>query len=433
MPDTLNTFAHRVEERTAGGGRLLVMPTPAEQVVAWRGSFMTCPDFAAGDELVQELAVALLDKGTRKRDRFALARVLEDRGAQLSLMSDGLRVEFSARALKEDVPAVMEVLAEMLQEPAFDEEEFDKAKARVAAMLQREMDDTSTQAESALAQQLYPADHPNYGAAPEALLRDLEAVTREKVAAYHAQHFGARDLILAAAGDVETDVFAEVVQEALGDWPDHAATPSHAAEAAAPEAGRRSIAMPDKANVHVCMGHPLTVRRSDDAYLPLYLGNYVLGGNFSARLMTAIRDEQGLTYGIGSSLAGMSADYDGHWEVSVTLSHDRLEEGVAATRAEVERFAADGITAEELAEKKTTITGSFKVGLATTRQLARTLLLNAERGFDVGYLDRFPALIEALTLEEVNGAIGAHFRPERFCTAAAGVRPEKAAAAAASS
>jgi predicted Zn-dependent peptidase len=174
------------------------------------------------------------------------------------------------------------------------------------------------------------------------------------------------------------------------------------------------------------MGHPISVRRDDDEYLPLYVANYILGGNFSARLMATIRDEMGLTYGINSSLSGISTRYDGHWQVGVTLSQENLERGVEATRAEVQRFVDDGVTGDELAAKKTTITGSYTVGLATTKRLARSILTNAERGFDVDYLDRFPQLIEALTLAEINETVQRHFDPSRFHTAMAGTVPQEA-------
>ncbi len=424
----LSTFSDHVRQVQAGPCRLLVMPTPAERVVSWRGSFRTHPDVAAGDDLVQELVVALLDKGTRHRDRFALARVLEERGIEMGISSDGLHVDVSGRALSGDLPLAMEVLAEMLREPLFDAEEFEKARVQVAAALQRELEDTGAQASDALARRLYPPGHPNHAPAPEALMEQLRALTLEHVRRYHARHVGATEFILAVAGDVEAEAAVEAVRQPFDTWAPHEAAPRHEAAARAPAPGRTPVPMPDRNNVDVVMGHPLGVRRGDDAYLPLYVGNYVLGGNFSARLMATIRDEQGLTYGIGSALRGITTTHDGHWEVVVTLSHDKLEEGVEATLQEVRRFVEGGITEDELAEKKTTITGAYKVGLDTTGRLARALLANAERDFPLDYLDRFPALVEALSVEQVNAAIGEHLHPDQFHVAMAGRVPESVAA-----
>ena len=75
------SFADRIEERRVGPCQLYILPTPVDSVVSWHGSFCTYPDFAKGEDLLQDVAVSLLDKGTHRRDRFAVAEVLEDRGA----------------------------------------------------------------------------------------------------------------------------------------------------------------------------------------------------------------------------------------------------------------------------------------------------------------------------------------------------------------
>ena len=431
MPQTTEAaapFAERVHQQEAGPVQLLVLPTPVEGVVSWRGSFLTYPDFAAGEEVLQEVVVSLLDKGTEARDRFVLARVLEDRGARLQIENDGLRVYVSGQALREDLPAVMEVLAEMLRTPRFTEAEFEKARAQGAAALRRQMESTTAQAAGALARTLYAPAHPNFSPPLQHDLERLETMTLDDVRRFHAEHFGPRSFLLALAGDVDPGAAAAVVEEAFGGWPDAGAEGRFEAAAQPADTGRSAVEMPDKMNVDVRLGHALGVRRDHDDYLPLYLGTYVLGGNFSARLMTVVRDEKGLTYGINASLAGMAVEHDGHWQVGVTLSQESLTEGLAATRAEVERFVEGGITAEELDEKKTTLTGSFKVGLATTGRLAQALLANAERGFPMRYLDDFPGKIEALTLGQVNAAIKQHLNPGRMHTALAGTLPEEAAA-----
>lgn len=420
-------FADRIHDRMAGPCRLLTLETPVDEVVSWRGSFLTQPDLAAGDDVRQDLVVNLLDKGTAQHDRFELARILEDRGAELNISSDGLYVDVSGRALRNDLPDILGVVAEMLFEPTFDTEEFEKARAQIAAQIQREMENTGAQASSALTRALYDPAHPNYSPPPEEQLAQLQQITRDEIQAYHDAHFGANDFIFVCVGDLlDGNQMDQIVEQHFAGWTPHDAPRAYEAEAKASAGGGHSqVPMPDKANIDVRMGHPLRVRRDDEDYIPLYVANYILGGNFSARLMATIRDEMGLTYGINTALSGLSTRYEGHWQVGVTLSQENLERGLAATRAEVQRFVDEGATEDELAAKKTTITGSYTVGLATTKRLAQSILTNAERGFAVDYLDRFPALIDALTLEEVNTAVQRHFDPTRFHTAMAGTIPEE--------
>lgn len=420
-------FAHRVQESTAGSCRLVVLPTPVDGFVSWRGSFLAFPELGRGDDLVQHLAVSLLDKGTTLRDRFALARVLEDRGASLRLSSDGLYVDVAGQSLKEDVPVVMEVMAEMLRAPSFPEEEFEKARAQTLAQIQRQMEKTGKRASGALSRLIFPDAHPNYNVPLQVQAERLQSVTLEDVKAYHARHFGANEWTLCVVGDAEPAALHDAVSEAFDGWKKHDAEPTYAVDALQHPAERAVVPMPDKSNVDVRMGHALPILRDHEDYLALHVGNYILGGNFSARLMNEVRDERGLTYHIGSGLSGITTRYAGSWTVQVTLSQDKLDQGIAATKDVIQAFVNEGATEEEVEAKKTTITGSFTVGLATTQRLAQSLLTNTERGFPVSYLDRFPRMIEDLTLDSINEAVRTYLHPDAMHVALAGTLPESVA------
>ncbi len=417
------SYADRVHDRPVGPCRLLTLQMPVDGFVSWRGSFRTHPDLGAHDDLVQRLMVSMLDKGTATHDRFELAAVLEECGAQLSLSSDGLYVDVSGQSLTGDLPTVLDVCADMVQTPSFPESEYPKVQAQTLAGVQRSMQDTAPHASRALMQRLFSVDHPNYSRPFEDELERLQQTMRADVETYHHEHVTPHAFTLVVAGDLEHDAVETAVRGAFDSWEGTAPAPTHATRATACAPGTATVPMADRDNIDVRMGHALTLRRDEDAYLPLYLGNYILGGNFSARLMNTVRDEMGLTYGIRSGLSGISTEYDGSWTIGVTLSTEALQQGLDATRQVVRDFVEGGVTEDELDAKKTTITGSYKVGLATTKRVAQSLLTNAERGFPVSYLDEFPERIQAVTLEEVNDAIQTHFDPGALHTAMAGSVP----------
>jgi predicted Zn-dependent peptidase len=416
-------LAARVVEAEAGAARLWLLPTPVRDVVAFRGSFETAPDFSTDDDLVQHLLADLLDKGTRRRDRFAVAEALEGRGAEVSFYPDGLRVGFAGRALRDDVPDVLALVAEQLREPLLDPDEFTKEQARAVASVRQAMTSTAAQASGALRRRMYPPDHPNYNRPLDAERAALEALTAEHVRAYHAAHFGGTALRIAFAGDLDPAAVADAVRVTFGDWAPHGLRPRYTPSAAPTPPGRTDVPLADRHNLDVRFGHALDLRRDHPDFLPVYVGNFALGGNFSARLMQDVRDRQGLTYGIGSALSGVAVEHGGHWRVAVSLSAANLERGIAATEAVVRRFVEEGVRPEELEEKQETIAGTHVVGLATTSGLAARLLVNAERGFPVAYLDAYPDLVRALTVAEVNDAVRRHLRPDRLHVAAAGTFP----------
>ncbi len=417
----MTPFAERVESYRAGTCRVHALKTSAKDIVTFRGSFRSCPDMATNEDLVQELTSMLLDKGTMHRDRFEVAEILDNLGAYISFFNDGLRVGFRGRTLKDDLPTVVELLAEQLIYPALDEDELSKVRARAIANVQRSLESTRDQASAALRRSIFPPNHPNYIIDPAEATAFYEGLDRDRVAGFHADHFGARNLEIVFVGDIPEGL-AETVDAQLGDWSDHRSQDNFEPEAPAGKGGESFVEMADKPNADVAMGHPLAIRRNDAIFVPLYVGNYILGGNFSARLMSRIRDEMGLTYGIRSNLSGVTVEHGGLWEVSVTLSADNLDQGIEETRREVDRFVESGVTASELADKKTTITGSYQVGLGSTGGLARALLASIERGFGPSYLDTFPREVKEVGLDQVNDAIRAILKPDELFVATAGSR-----------
>ena len=167
-------------------------------------------------------------------------------------------------------------------------------------------------------------------------------------------------------------------------------------------------------------GSPIGIDRDHPDYYPLVLGNYILGGNFSARLMQTVRDKEGLTYGIGSRVSGVDSGNDGYWYVSGTFAPDLLNKGKTSAMRQIKAWVNKGVSAEELENKKTTLTGSYKVGLATTSGLAGQILANAERGRELSFLDAYPGIINGISLKDVNTAIQKYITVKNLVIVAAG-------------
>lgn len=416
-------LAPRITDTTAGPARLLVLPTGVRDVVSFRGSFETAPDLGADEDIVQGIVASVLDKGTVSKDRFEIAEVLDGLGAQVSFYSDGLRMGVAGRALREDLPQVLALVAEQVREPALDADEIDKALVRAVASVRRSRESTGAQASGALARRLYPEAHPNYVLDPDAELALVEAITADAVRGYHAAHVRPDDFTLALVGDVP-DGADQTVADVFDGWTPHGQAAAFTAAAAPLPPGRVTVEMADRRNLDVYLGHAVDLRRSSPDFLAAYAGIFALGGNFSGRLMQTVRDEQGLTYGIGASLGAPSVHHDGHVRIQVTLSQENLARGITATRTEVEGFVAEGVSADELRQTQTTLVGRHVVGLATTSGLAARLLVNAERGFPLAYLDEYPDLINALTTDEVTAAVRTHLRPADLHESVAGTVPE---------
>ncbi|MEM6644918.1 MAG: pitrilysin family protein [Bacteroidota bacterium] len=417
-------LAERVTQHHIGGMLLQTLPTPVRDVVAVRGSFRAHPDFGADEDLVQTLCVKMLDKGTTSRDQFAIADVLENRGAKVSFRTDGDRVALTAKMLKADAAIVLPLLAEQIHEPRFGEAEFEQVRAQVAAELQDNMQSTSALTSVAFSERLYAPAHPNYDPNPAMQLEHLAHVTLGDVRAFHAEHFGANELAVTAVGDLDEEALVTLMAQGFGTWAPHTQPATFVAEAQPQQPGRTNVPLADKMNLDVVLGHAVNLRRQDPDYLALYLADFMLGGNFSSRLMATIRDEQGLTYGIRSMLNAIGTEHDADWRVKVTLSQANLERGIEAVRAEVARFIEEGITEDDLDAAKTTVAGTFQVSQGTTRGLASLLHTNAERQFEVSYLDGYTDEVHATTLSDIHAAMARHWSLDRLQVAVAGTLPD---------
>ncbi|MFM9082277.1 MAG: M16 family metallopeptidase [Opitutaceae bacterium] len=418
------SIARQVERSTIEGIDVSALRTGIKDVVTIRGSLGAGDVFnPAGNSAVADLMASMLDKGTRQRDKFAVAELLEQTGATLSFNTTSHTLNFSAKCLQRDVAKVIGLLAEQLREPRFDQEEFAKVKKQLAGRFRRSLEDTDFRADSAFNRAVFPENHPNRPPQDARYLADIEAATIEDLKAFHAACYGPSSMRIVAVGDLDESAFGSTVAGAFRGWTGgkpYAAAP----RALGLGAGRtEKVSMPGKTSVSVVIGQPSGLQHRDSEHLACSMGTAAFGsGFFSARLLDIIRNREGLTYGIGASLAADTFS-DGAWSIRGTFAPELLEKGLASVRRDLERLVGQGITAEELAGFKVTLSGAHKVGLATTSGLASALLNALQRGYGPEWLDDYPRRLDALTLDQVNAAIRTRLDPNRMVTVLAGSLP----------
>jgi len=416
-PPAATKYADRVSRGTVAGMDLLVCPTEVKNVVTLHGS-LPAGAAASPNQALADLTANMLDRGTKKRDQFAIAELLENVGATITFQANTETVEFQAKCLAKDLPLVVEILAEELRTPALTQEEFDKLKPQLASDVQQMLEDTDTQAQIAFAQALFPPGHPSRRSSVPELVAEIEKAKVDDVRAFHAANYGPAGMHLAVVGDLDPAAVKALIEKHFSGWkgghPVSADSPTPAVKP-----GEKIVTMPDKTSVSVLLGMTTGVRANDPDWLALDMANTILGRSFTSRLMGNVRDREGLTYGIGSKLA-FDTFRGGAWYIKATFAPALLDRGLVSTHRELSSWWKDGVTADELDYRKSAIAGSFAVSLETSDGLAEQLLRVAERGFDVGWLDQFPAKVRALTLEQVNAAIKKHLDPDKMVTVKAG-------------
>lgn len=396
------------------GIRVVSKRTGIADVVSIQGSLLGGEIFSPkSNTAVADMTAAMLDQGTVYRDKFAISDALEKVGAYVTFSCSNYRVRFTARCLSADVPLVVELVAEQLRFPLVNGRDLAVTRKRRMGELKKLKEDTRTRALELFLQRLYPSEHPNYFVPIRRQVRDTEGVTAGMVKDFHRKNYGRGSFILVAVGDVDRTPLEEAVARGFEEWQQ---SPLAVEGGERPSAKKRRkpsnrvVTLRDKTSADLMMGREIGIDRNHEDFDPLMVALYILGGNFSARLMTTVRDREGLTYGISSAVGGVDNRNDGYWYVWGTFAPPLLKQGHASVLRQLERWIKEGATPEELETKKVTITGVYAVSLATTGGLAGRILSILEQGRNVTYLDEYPERIKGLTLEQVNGTI------QRYCT-----------------
>lgn len=419
-PATAVDFSSRMRQETVAGIDLITVDMPIEGVVSFVGSFAAGESLSPNNRpILAGLTAAMLDKGSTSKDRFTIAEILNTLGADIRFQADNHSLDFSGRFLRPDAGTVLELLAEQLRSPAFDPEVFETVRTRQEASLLLALDDPNYRASSGISRLLYPEGHPNRKASISLLLKDLKRTQVDDLRQFHKEFYGPKSMRLVFVGDIDFEQIKAAVASAFDDWTGGVAYPDEAPPQLENAPAEERLFIADKTSVSVEYGYNTGLQRNQEDYLPFMLGNYILGGSFNSRLMSEVRKNRGLTYGIRSFHQGDILT-PGHWTLTASFSPDMLSTGLAATESVLLEWHTKGVSAAETKAAIETLTGSYLVGLATTGRVAAQIHSFLQRGMAPEYIDQYPLKLRKLTPAQVNRAIREYLDPAQLKRVVAG-------------
>ena len=390
-------------------------------VVTLSGSFLGGDIYAPSEnKRIPDVVVSMLDQGTTKSSKFEISDKIEKAGAMLRFSNGKARVGFNGKFLSEDTALIVELLSEQLQLPAFNEEELEKTKKRMITAYKKSKESTRGNALNNMLEGFYSETHQNAPNNADESIKNIEKITTDDLRAYHKANYGRGSMVVVAVGDVDHAELSNIIIENLKDWQTSPLEEKKETEKGTKNAGKAYVTMQDKTSTDFLVGVPLGIDRDHPDYRPLFVASYILGGNFSARLMQTVRVKEGLTYGIRSSMSGFGNDTDGYWYVGGTFAPELLSKGESSTLREIKKWAKEGVTSEEVAVAKSTLTGSYKVAFDSTGGLAGGILAAVVDWGGLSHLDDYPEKINSITPEQVNNAIKKYISVEDLYEVAAG-------------
>ena len=419
-PTPANIEARVIRRTLPGGMKLALLPKKTRG-----GTVVAQLTLEWGDEQSKlnraaacGVASGMLVRGTRKHSREQLRNQFDRLKANVGVGGDGGSVE----TVRENLPETLKLMAEVLRQPSFPNEEFEQLRRSSLTGIDTQRSDPGALAGLALSRHLnpYPPEHWLYTTTLDERSARLQALSLAEVKRCYADFYGASDSELAVVGDFDPEEIARLAQELFGDWKSprpYARIPLRIADV--PPADD-VINTPDKANAVLRAGVLLKLRDDNPDYPALLLANYVLGGSSDSRLMRRIREKEGLSYSVGSFLSADSFFQRGSFGVFAIYAPQNRARVEAALAEELRKALAEGFSAEEVE--------AGKKGLLQARQLARSsdgtvasrLVSYLVLGRTFAWDEDLERRIAAMTPKDIVEALRRHIDPAKLSVVKAG-------------
>ncbi len=370
-----------------------------------------------GRSTVASLTGAMLMRGTKTRTRQQIQDELDRLKARINVSGGASSANVSIETVRENLPAVIRLVADVLREPAFDAKEFEQLKQQRLAAIEQGRSEPVQKAINAYQRHInpYPKTNVRYVPTIEEQLAETQAATLDDVKKFYADFYGASYGQLAVVGDFDPKEISALATNLFGDF----RTPRPYARIAntvqVVPAVNLSLEAPDKANAFFIAGYNFPLRDTHPDYPALALGSYILGEDgLNSRLAKRIRGKEGLSYGVGGGFNAGALDDFGAFNASGIYAPQNAAKLEAALRDELAIAIKDGFTAEEVQNAKTGFTESRKSNraenAALARQLNNYLFLDRTLAFDAELERR----IQALTPAEVTAAVRKYLDPTKI-------------------
>jgi len=417
-----------IEQRTqrfeAGGVKVALLPkgTRGAAVQATLTLRFGNEKTLFGQGEVAEAVAELLDKGSQTMTRQQVQDRLDALHTEMSIGGGAGVVSVSLSSRRENLADAIALVGDLLRHPSLPAEALEEVRRQSLSAIEQQRKEPQAVVANALARlgNPYPRGDLRYARTFDEIVQDVASVTLEQVREHHRRFYGASSGEFAAVGDIDVTALKKALQAAFADWKggDPFTRVPDPLVVVPPE--RLMLSTPDKQNATMRVQLPLPLSDKDADYAALTMANYLLGSGGSSRLWKRIREVEGLSYDVRSSIGWNNFEAHSQWTASAIFAPQNQPKVEAAFREELARALKDGFTAQELAEGQRGLLSFRRLSRAQDATVAGALASNLYIGRTFARAAEVDAQLQALTLEQVNAALRRHLKPENFVYGFAG-------------
>jgi zinc protease len=357
-----------------------------------------------------------MDEGTKTRDQRKIAEELALMGASIGSGSTTDYSSVSSRSLKSTADSVFDILADIVQNPAFAPEEIERLRASRQTQLLQQNDNPDGLARSALYEALYGKQHP-YGYIELGTAQSNAAITRDELVNFWKQGYAPANAALIVAGDVTEAEVRDMAARHFGNW-SGVATPAPAPPEPQKISARTIVIDHGAAPQTALRIGGIGASRASPDYVPLIIMNGAMGGLFSSRINLNLREKNGYAYGAGSSFGFRRGV--GPYAVIGSVRTDATDKAVKEIFTEVGRMRDEPLSAEELGLSRSAFSLSLPAQFETNASVAASGSSLFVYGLPLDYFNSLPAKINAVSVAEVQRVARQYLHPEEMITVAVG-------------
>jgi predicted Zn-dependent peptidase len=358
----------------------------------------------------------MMREGTKTRSSQQISQELETMAASVNVTSaiSSPNANVVGSALTENFPKLFDLAADVLLNPSFPADEWDRLRTRARAGLIQQRSQPGFLANEMFSKVVY-GDHPAGRVSPTPAT--LDAITRDAMIEFHKTRFAPDHGLIAFAGDITLAEARKLVETKLAGWR-KAGVPKPAVTDPPAQSGGRVflVARPNSVQTSLVVGGP-SMQRTDADYVPLTVANRILGGP-AARLFRHLREEKGYTYGVGSVFS--ATQYRGAWQASTDVRTEVTEPALNDLLADIGEMRTKPVPDNELMDAKRAIVAGFALSLENPQQMLGYYVQNWMYGLPADYWDTYPSKINAVTAAQVQAAATKYWNPAKLQIVAVG-------------
>ncbi len=364
-----------------------------------------------------QLTSWLLDEGAGEMTSSQFQNRLEDHAIRMSFGAGRDRFYASMTTLTENTDVAFDMLRLALNEPRFDQDAIERMRRQLlSSIAQAERDPNSIAARTWWAN-AFPGH--SYGARLSGTRASVEAITVEDLRAFHGT-LNRRDMRIGVAGDIDAETLGRLLDETFLGLP--AGGPVYAPRQVEPQGGGELVVVEYPVEQSVVIFGSNGIDYNDPDFMAAMVMNSILGGgNFASRLMSVVREERGLAYYVNSGLSVM--DGGAIFQGRVGTANARVGESLALIREQIALMRDEGVSAEELSNTQTYLTGAFALGFGSNSSIASRLAFYQLEDLGIDYINTRNARVNAVTEAGVARVAARLLQPDNLLVVVVG-QPE---------